>query len=247
MFCGKMILIVEWDGVDMERERRVKIILIVVICSIFFCLSLGFSAYSKRISVGGTASVVTADDMVILFASENSLSGNTVVANPVSAVPIQYDMISGVQVEHKASIDNSNTSTPRISGLKAYFSNVNQTVTYSFYVYNSWNSPAYLNSITFNSSKSCNAIEGGLSSDPTIQATQLSQINDACSGITLSVKVGNDASVTSTSNNISGHSLSSRSFEPVVVTITYGANSTIADIDFSVSFGSITLNYGSTD
>lgn len=240
-------MIVEWESVDMERERKTKFAIIVLISIVILGLSIGFSAYSQRISISGVASVLPNEDMTILFASTNSLNGNQVVANPVSASPMQYDVIGGVQSEHKAIIDNTSHSSPKISGLKAYFTDVGQTVTYSFYVYNGWSNLAYLNAITFNSNKTCTAIEGGLSSDATIRANQLQQIQDACSGITLSIKVANDSSVSSTTNNISGHSISGNSFEPVVVTIQYGANSTVADIDFSVSFGSITLNYSSED
>lgn len=85
--------------------------------------------------------------------------------------------------------------------------------------------------------KVCTAAEG--TSDALVQG--------ACNGISVKVKVGNEAETNGSIADISGHSLAKATGDPVVVTIEYEKNASRADGDSTVSFGDITLNYSSVD
>ena len=228
----------------MEKDRTTKVVAICALLLAVVGVSLGFAAFSQNLKISSTATVTPSDNMYIYFASDDEKTGEgEIVAEPVGATPAQYDN----DVEHKAVIDNSNNKAPTITGLRADFTAPGQSVTYSFYAYNAWEYEAYLKAINIDATKTCVAKSGTLSADETIKAAQEEKIAEACNGISISVKVGTDEAVTATTGNINNHTLASDAFEPVVVTITYAAGSSVADTDFDVTFGDITLNYSSTN
>ena len=237
----------------MEKNRSTKILFIVFLILVVVGVSAGFAAFSNNLTISSKAKVKPNNNMYIYFASQDTKVNNKIVADPVSASPAQYDIIEGVEVEHTATIDNTYASeqSPKITDLRADFTEPGQQVTYSFYVYNAWEYDAYLKNITIDDTKTCTAKEGALSANATTAAQQQEKINNACNGISLSIKVGNDAAVSSTTTNINNHILKAdgsnggTGFEPVVVTITYAEGSSVADTDFDVTFGDITLNYSS--
>ena len=236
----------------MEKNRSSKVLLIIFLLLVVVGVSAGFAAFSNNLTISSKAKVKPNNNMYIYFASQNTKVNNRIVADPVSASPIQYDLIGGVEVEHTATIDNTYASeqSPKITDLRADFTEPNQQVTYSFYVYNAWEYDAYLKNITISDTKECTAKEGTLSDNAQTRAQQQEKINAACEGISLSIKVGNDAAVSSSVTNIDNHVLHAdgngeTGFEPVVVTITYAEGSSVADTDFDVTFGDITLNYSS--
>ena len=237
----------------MEKNRSSKFIIILILLLVVVGVSVGFAAFSQNLTISSKAKVKPNNNMYIYFASQDTKVDNKIVADPVSASPAQYDEVGGESVEHKAIIDNTYASeqSPKITDLRADFTEPGQTVSYSFFVYNAWEYDAYLKNITIDSTKECTAKEGTLSDDETTRNAQIAKINNACNGISISIKVGNDNAVSETTNNIDNHVLRAEGsnggtgFEPVVVTITYAANSSVADTDFDVTFGDITLNYSS--
>lgn len=228
----------------MEKDRTAKTVAICALLLAVVGVSLGFAAFSQGLTISSSATVTPSDNMYIYFASSNQKTdGGAIVAEPVSATPAQFDG----DTEHKAIIDNSDSKSPKITDLRADFTAPGQSVSYSFYAYNAWEYDAYLKTININAAKTCTAKDGSLSTDESIKASQEAKITAACDGISLSVKVGNDAAVSTTTGNIDNHILAKDGFEPVVVTITYAADSSVADTDFNVTFGDITLNYSSTN
>ena len=237
----------------MEKNRSSKIMLIAFLLLAVIGVSAGFAAFSNNLTISSKAKVRPNNNMYIYFASQNTKVNGKIVADPVSATPTQYDVVEGVQTEHTATIDNTYASeqSPKITDLRADFTEPGQQVTYSFYVYNAWEYDAYLKNITIEDTKTCTAKEGALSDNATTRAQQEERIANACQGISISIKVGNDSAVSTTTTNINNHVLKAdgsnggTGFEPVVVTISYAEGSSVSDTDFDVVFGDITLNYSS--
>ena len=212
----------------MERDRSTKIIAIVALCVAIVGLSVGFAAFSSNLTINSSAKVTpNASDFDVNFstsdASELDGTVNGVGTNSATAEP--------------ATIDNSNA--PTITGLKANFTEPGQTVTYSFYAHNAGKYVAYLNNVTYSNvsgktaTKVCNP---GTNTDATM-------VEAACTGISVSVKVGSNTYT----DSITNHSLAIDAYEPVVVTIEYASDATRADGDFDVAFGDIVLTYDSVD
>lgn len=235
----------------MERDRTTKVVAICALLLAVVGVSLGFASFSQNLRISSAATVTPNDNMYIYFASTNQKNdGGEIVADPVGASPAQYDIVGETTEEHKAIIDNSNSKAPTITGLRADFTTPGQTVTYSFYTYNAWEYEAYLKSINIDATKTCEAKTGVLSNDETIRASQEEKITEACKGISINVQVGDgdDAiNVSTTTGDINNHMLAANTFEPIVVTISYADGSSVADTDFDVTFGDITLNYKSTN
>ena len=236
----------------MEKNRSSKMFIIAILLIVTLGVSIGFAAFSQNLTISSKARVKPNNNMYIYFASQNTKVNDQIVADPVPATPTQYDLVEGQEIVHKAIIDNTYASeqSPKITDLRADFTEPGQSVTYSFYVYNAWEYDAYLKNITISDTKQCTAKEGTLSNDATTAAEQNAKIQNACEGITVSVRVGNDTAVSTTTNDISNHVLAAEGngntgFEPVQVTIAYAAGSSVADTDFDVTFGDITLNYSS--
>ena len=134
-----------------------------------------------------------------------------------------------------ASGGSATISGTTISGLKANFTAPGQSVTYSFYAHNVGSYLAYLRKVSFGTGKNCVAGTN----------TNSEMVNSACDDISVSVTVG--GSVYSNDEEVIGHSLAVGAYENVVVKMTYSSNGAVADGDFSVSFGDISLEYSSVD
>lgn len=216
----------------MERERSTKIIAFVALIFGVVGLSVGFAAFSNTLTISSNVDVKPDSSK---FDVNFSSSDKSEVDGKLSAT-VSVDTITGAD----ATIDN--TGNPTIKGLKANFTEPGQTVTYSFYAHNAGEYIGYLKSVTFanvadeNDSKVCTGSTG----------TTQSLVDEACKGISISVKVGTET-YTGSNSNITNHSLAIDSYEPIVVTISYDADSVVADGDFSVKFGDISLLYSSVD
>ncbi len=215
----------------MERERSAKIIAIIALCIAVAGLSIGFAAFSNNLKIESNATVTPdPNDFDVNFSSSDTseLDGTVTGTGTNSATA------------DNATIDNS--GSPRITGLKANFTEPGQKVTYSFYAHNAGKYAAYLNSVTYGnvsgetSTKVCTA---GVNTDATM-------VEAACNGISVSIKVKNET-YTGSLETISNHLLNIDAYENVVVTIEYNSNAQRADGDFEVTFGDITLTYGSVD
>ena len=217
----------------MEKNRGAKIIAIIALLVAVSGLSLGFAAFSNSLTITSGASVTpNSNTFNVDFSSSNvSLETNDIV--PVKSV--------STIIATNATIDN--TSVPTISNLSATFTEPGQSVTYTFYAYNSGEYDAYLKTISYlnvvNSSsfKVCTASTG----------TNATLVQSACDSISVKVKAGSEAETNGTVASISGHKLEKGAFETITVTIDYAAGGARADGDFSVSFGEIALGYSSVD
>ena len=215
----------------MERDRSAKIIAIVALCVAVVGLSIGFAAFSNNLTIKSNATVSpNQNDFDVNFSTSNTSELDGTVSGVGTNSATAED----------ATIDNS--ASPTITGLKANFTEPGQKVTYSFYAHNAGKYAAYLNSVTYGnvsgetSTKVCTA---GVNTDATM-------VEAACNGISVSIKVKNET-YTGSLETISNHLLNIDAYENVVVTIEYNSNAKRADGDFEVTFGDITLTYGSVD
>ena len=217
----------------MQKSRNSKFIIIVVLMILVIGLSIGFSAFTNIITIKSGADVKpSATSFNVDFSSASGKVENNKITPTLN--PTTLTATSAV-------IDN--TGDPTISGLGVTFTEPGQSATYTFYSHNSGEYTSYLKSITFG------AAEGTTLSKACTASTGTSQelVNAACNSISLSIKVGNDAAVTQTIQNITSHSLAKNTSEPIIITISYGSGAQVADGDFVVKFGDITLNYSSVD
>ena len=215
----------------MERDRSAKIIAIVALCVAVVGLSIGFAAFSNNLTIKSNATVSpNQNDFDVNFSTSNTSELDGTVSGVGTNSATAED----------ATIDNS--ASPKITGLKANFTEPGQKVTYSFYAHNAGKYAAYLNNVTYanvsgkTATKVCTP---GVNTDATM-------VEAACNGISVSVKVGNDT-YTGSMNGIANHLLALDAYEEVVVTIEYTSTASRADGDFEVAFGDITLTYDSVD
>ncbi len=214
------------------NNRRTKILIIVVLAICIVQLSVGFAAFSTALNINSSLKV-TPDSSY--FKVNFSSSATSLATNQI--VPTKSD---SKIVATNAVLDNTND--PTISNIYAVFTEPGQFVEYSFYSFNSGKYLAYLNEVNFRNidgetvTKKCTPLIGAR--DDLVQAV--------CGDIELSVQIG-PTLFKSTNNNINGHTLARESSENVKVKIIYKNNDHWADGDFEVSFGKITLDYGSVD
>ena len=213
----------------MNDGKTYKIIALVALILGAIGVTIGYAAFSNTLTITSQAEV---HPDASTFNVDFSSSSSAVVADPIT--PTLSAVVNGFSATN-ATIDNSND--PVISNLKATFTAPGQSATYTFYAYNAGEFIAYLNSIVFSGSKTCTAASG----------TTQSLVDSACNGITLSVKVGNEAVTTTSVASISSHTLAKNTAEEIVVVIAYTAGSAVADGNFTVALPNIVLTYGSAD
>jgi len=207
----------------MRNNNGSKYLLVAALIASVAALSIGFAAMTSTLTIQSSAQVGGGNFDVDFSTSQTS----TVTG---SVTPTVSPTTNPKPTGQAATLTDTT-----ISGLKATFTGVGQSVTYNFYAYNSGEFLAYLNSVNLGA-KTCTAGTG----------TTQSYVNSACNGISLSVKVGSNTYNTS-NTNISSHTLAKGTGEAVEVTISYAAGSATADGDFTVAFGDTTLIYGSAD
>ena len=233
----------------MTNDKAVKIVAIAALVIAIFGVSLGFAAFSRNLTITDTGATVTpTNNMYVYFAaSKEKGADDSLDISPVSAEPRQY-RDAEEQDEMVATIDNSTKNSPKISGLYANFTEPGQSVSYTFYAYNAWEYSAYLKNITMSKTPTCTAIT--TIEDEATRQEEEERIDRACSGISISLSIGENSKLITTEqnqSNIKNHSLGSGEFEPIVVTISYASGSSVAATDFSAEFSDIILNYGSTN
>jgi len=208
----------------MRNSTGSKYVIVFALLISVAALSLGFAALTSTLTIKSSATVSTSPEN---FKVELSTAANTTSSGSVNAT---LDPSSGGPTADAATL---NATT--ISGIKAKFTNVGQTVTYTFYARNTGEFLAYLNSVNLGS-KTCTAGTG----------TNQSYVNAACNGITMKVKVGTDEYSTS-NTSITNKTLATGANVQVQVIVNYASNASTADGDFTVAFGDTTLIYGSAD
>ena len=219
----------------MIENKAYKVMIVLALVLGVVGVTLGYAAFSNTLTISSAAEVTPDSSKFNVDFSSTDLS---VATNPVTPV-LTPNNVTGFTATNGTI---NNTSDPTVTGIKATFTEPGQQATYTFYAYNAGEYIAYLNSLTFSGSKTCQAITpqtGTAATDSLVQA--------ACAGITLTATVGTTGPTATTVDNITGHTLGIGDAEQVVVEIEYAANSAIADGDFEVSFPDIVLNYGSAD
>lgn len=211
-----------------KKNLNKKIIEIVSLVIAILSLTIGFLAFSSHFKI---QSQVTAHrdklNFNVVFSSKDYKEENA---------PITPILSSGKMHAEKAVIINA--ESPIISNLIVNFTNPGQVAKYNFYIYNSGEYMAYLNSIYYdkigrtNLSKIC-IPKSGRSNET---------VNKVCEHIKISIKVG-DLSTSETLYHISDRPLRPRTAQPVEVVIEYLDEDVIADESFDVIFGDISLYY----
>ncbi len=207
----------------MRNNTGAKYVIVFALLISVAALSIGFAAFTSTLTIQSSATVGGGNFNVSLSKVSTGVTTGAVTAT------VTPTGVTGFTA------DSATLSATTISGLKANFTAPGQTVKYSFYAYNDGEFLAYLNSVNLGG-KTCTAGTG----------TNQTYVNNACNGITLTVKVGSNTYSTS-NTSISSHTLAKDTGEAVEVTIEYASGSATADGDFTVAFGDTTLIYGSAD
>ena len=214
------------------NQRKIYYIIILSALFSIAAITLGYAALSNSVTIKGTAAVNT-DFGVVLSTTATSNGTGTVTGTPSPS--------SGGPTAANATL-----AATTISGLKGTFtaSGTAQSVKYSFYSRNTHGVIAYLNSVNIGAITCSAASSGGASS---------TYVTAACSGITVTVKVGSATYSRTTATNgssttISSHSLAVGGNEAVEVTIALAAGDQYRpDGAVNVTIGDTTLVYGPID
>lgn len=221
----------------MERERGSKVIAIIALCVGVVGLSLGFAAFSSNLVIQPSANVTpSAGEFKVQFANPTAgqAEGGATGATPTVA-------------EESVKLSTGDATASVIRGLSATFTAPGQKVTYTFDAENAGKYIAYLNSVKYVNATGKDAFKVCTAGAGTTQTL----VDSACNDISLTLSIaGKDYSATNEA--VSGHSLAIGAEDTVLVTIEYkaaaeGSTNTLADGDFTVTFGTIELVYGSVD
>lgn len=202
----------------MEKSRKAKKSVLIVLLLLVVGLSIGFAAFSSQLTISSSAKVEGNEQNFKVVFSDNatSASGSTAVTAGQAT-------------------SGGNFNGTELTGLNAEFTEPGQTATWTVYAYNAGQFDAFLNDVTI-----------GEITGTALNTTTQSFVNEAVKGLSVSVKVGATSYEQSTSA-ISNHKLQQGQGETVVITLKYAAGSAIADGDFTVNIGDIKLNYESID
>lgn len=219
-----------------NRNRNTRIIAIIALTIAVFGYSIGFSAYSTTLKMQNIQAIVKGDSSkfkVTLSTASNSTNlDGTKINKFASGGPH-----SNTQVNTVNSVTMNATTINNIGGTFGY----QGAMGYTFYVRNIGDIDAYLTSVVYsnnNKDPSCNAA---------------SHVLTVCEDVTLNVKIYNtqntsvySSSKTTNNNSIKSAKLAVGEYHKVTIDIRYtGVNTVISD--FSIDYGSITLNYSSQD
>ncbi len=214
-----------------RRKKNRKIIIIAILVTMVVGLSLGFAVFSNNLIIKSSATVNSDPSTFLVKFSNNSTSAST-------------GNVVGVQ-SGGATAGTASLNATQISNVTATFKKPGQSVTYTFYARNDGQFDAYLESITFANATGSNPIKCDAKT-----GTTANLVTEACKGMKVTVTVGDTSpkiTATNASNSdIDGHKLLKNGHETVVVKIEY-TGTAVADGDFTVTIGDITLNYSSQD
>ena len=205
-----------------NNDKYVKYISLIALLIAVFSVSFGFAAFTRAINISAISDVspkTTEYNGGVLSISNSSVKTGSVTASTTN----------------KATAEKAILTKDTISNISAHFTKPGQSVKYSFYGYNDNTIVTYLNSVVFGT-KTCKAVDG--------ENTTL--VNDACSSIKMTIKIGNET-FTSNNVNVKNHSLEAMKSEPIEVKIEYLSSGAIADKKFKVDFGTSVLTYSTID
>lgn len=203
----------------MEKERKNKKLILIILLIAIILLSVGFAAFNAHLKIQSSATISPdPDSFKVVFSTSANES--------VEGSPIYEGMAQGGSFKKDATT---------ISGLSANFTAPGQTATWKFYAFNSGVYNAFLNKVTVGMI-SCIA---GAGADP-------SKVDEAAKGMNIKISVGGKE-FSSTDEAISSHNLLKGTGEEIIVTLAYAEGAAIVDGDFDVVIGDITLEYNSAD
>lgn len=221
----------------MERQKGTNIIALVALVVAVVGVTLGFAAFSNTLEITQSATVTPNE-------STFNIDFST-VSDSESTTGMTINATTGAT--GNATISNDSDTNASLTNLTATFSNIGQTVTYNFYARNTGEYDAWLKAINFANAEGENSFIKCIPNG----STNADMVANACETISVTVKVGSDNAVsTTTAFDVSTHELKVGNPEPVVVTVSYAGdssklNSARADGPFTVKIGKISLNYGS--
>lgn len=210
----------------MEKSRKNKKIILIVLILVVVGLSIGFAAFGSQLTINSSASV-TMDGSTFKVGFSDSQSGLTGTSTTSTTTGAGVTAVDG-------QFENNNLT---ISGLTASFTGPGQSVTWKTYAYNDGQFDAFLKSVTVGKITCVADSESG---------TTQAYVDEAAKGISIKVSVGGDV-YSATNTNITNSKLEMGKAEEVLITLAYADGSAIADGDFDVQIEPIQLNYSSVD
>ncbi len=218
----------------MRRNNNQTLIIVLLVVAIAG-LGIGFASFSRTLTISSSAAVnPNADDFKVVLSGSSS-SNTTSVIPTLSATGVT-NFTGGT-----ATISSDGLS---ITGLKANFTEPDQKVTYTFYARNTGKYIAYRNNLVFNNisgqsvRKKCTP---GTGADATMVAS-------ACNGIDV-IFSGNDGAFMDNLNDgryrgCDRVGTDKGDFEKHQIIIEYSSTASRVDGPFTVSFGDISVEYG---
>ena len=205
----------------MYKTNKEKLLMIIALVVGIVSLSVGFAAFSTTLNISSSASVnPNSDNFKVKFSTnQNSLVVGAVTPSSNS---------NGLTVSNGTI---NNTTNPTLTNLSATFTSPGQYVEYTVYARNEGEYTAYLNSVNFIGTKTC---------EPVGETTP-SLVTSACASINTVVFVGSTEYRETTP--ISNHSLNKNSSEQIRIRLEYASNGTPVDGDFIIIFNDIMLLY----
>lgn len=216
----------------MVINRKKQLILIAILIGAVISLSVGFAAFSSQLSISSMADVT---------ANPSDFSVQ------ISSSPDSYQTDQIVGVSNKASSTGNSaiigSDGLSLSNIHANFTEPGESITYTFYIINTWKYKAFWNGLEFKDilGKTMNIdCTPGIGADSEL-------VEDACKGINLTVTYNNrvydlgKGSVKYCDNSY----IEIGGFETVTIELSYRESSKRADGPFSVEFGDIIFDYGS--
>jgi len=211
----------------MKNSQKQWLYIIAIMLSVAG-LALGFAAFSNTLTIKSSATVTPSSEN---FSVKFSSSGTEFKEDEI----IPTKMIGTAQTATNAIINNS-TKNPTLSNLNVTFTEPDQWVEYTVYVYNAGEYTAYLDTSKLNDypEVTCTIPEGS-------EATQ-SLVDAACKSIDVTVNVGGSTSIepgefTRVSVTIANYDIPEGSEEPTVR----------ADGEFIVNVEDITMYFTSAN
>lgn len=235
----------------MEKQRRSKVIIILILLVAVFGMSIGLATSANRLTISSSANVKPNQEgfAVNIYGIEQVATTYSFsrVVNDVSAYSsktVGAPLTDGGALASSAIIDNYSFS---ISNLNATFTGPNQKASYYFIIKNEGSEDTYLNVDKFKDfyngsiAKSCFAATG----------TTQSLVDAACENIKLVGQIGeitSDGDIVDPfedATDISGtYLIASGDYVHLYVSIIYGDGAQ-ADGEFTVDFDDVVLDFSS--
>ena len=217
----------------MEKNRDSKVIAIIALVIAVVGLSVGFAAFTAQLTITPTAEVkADSSKFKVEFSDkETPIDGPSATA--------QGEITDGEEGQSNAG--SANITATAMTNASAKSTKDTQEITYEWYVLNTGEMDAYLTSIEFsNDVLSCTA------TGESAEQANTELIETACGKIKVTLTV-DGADYTGDQASISGKKLAVGENKTVKLSIKATEGATLTDCDYTVTVGTINLNYSSKD